>query len=295
MERDWNKIGAITTIVGTVINSVIGVASLALMWWSNHQGLPIHWWLPVLICATLLLTGILFHRAFALWRQPLSPAGAQNGDHSDWLSRLADDQDHEIARLVHFPRDTPALKLYRESSEPFAEVIVKVINASVFNLKAQTIEGRLKWGENEFLRDMELTDHSSIRPGERAKVTVRQPIRPEEIGRMIGKRILFGTEGLTVRFAYTSRQGRQQYVQRTIPSSSTHALSIQPLPWSKRDRRFKTALQASSSSKSPSFLRGLPDNPAFADRSSTCSCPINQLLAHYPVLPAISHIGCPPQ
>ena len=41
MNRNWNKIGAVGTLVGVLLTSFIGIAGLALMWWfTNTLSVP---------------------------------------------------------------------------------------------------------------------------------------------------------------------------------------------------------------------------------------------------------------
>jgi len=83
---DWSKIGAIAQIVGLFIAVLICAATLFFMWWLDHRArthpegpsMPVAWWMPALIAVTLIITGFLFYKGIALWRQPLPPPQQPN-------------------------------------------------------------------------------------------------------------------------------------------------------------------------------------------------------------------------
>ncbi len=71
--RSWNKRGAIAQIVGVAASIVIGLATLLLIWWlavhpavakaqnqKRDPNMPIAWWMPFLISASMIATGCLF-------------------------------------------------------------------------------------------------------------------------------------------------------------------------------------------------------------------------------------------
>lgn len=71
MNRNWNKIGAVGTLVGVLLTSFIGIAGLALMWWiyqhpvstvsadAPAQAVPIAAWMPALIVVAIIGAGVL--------------------------------------------------------------------------------------------------------------------------------------------------------------------------------------------------------------------------------------------
>jgi hypothetical protein len=83
MERNWNKVGALGTLAGVLITSLIGVAGLVLMWWIYQHTIsqistdtsapkistmPITWWMPSLIVIAIIGAGVLHFSAVRMNR-----------------------------------------------------------------------------------------------------------------------------------------------------------------------------------------------------------------------------------
>jgi hypothetical protein len=233
--RDWNKIGAITQIIGTVVGSAIGLASLGLMWWNIYHGMPTAWWMPVLIAVTIVTGGILHYRAIRLSHHPSSdderhkPGPYREEVLGRWLDRLADDDDNNMGALVYFPKDSPQYKgIDVNTSEPFLDLTVEVINASVFDLKADGINGRVKWNSDEFQREVEITGYERVvKHGQRTTLALKQEIRPSEVQALkTAGSLVFNLGALTLRFAYTDRHGNVKTFSRPVPSNTTFSTRV---------------------------------------------------------------------
>ena len=94
---DWNKSGAIATIIFGVVNALIGIAGLVLMSLSLNRSLPIAWWMPSLIALTVVVSAVLFYRASRSLRGEPS-TGPEAID--NWLTRLADNEDRHIETAI---------------------------------------------------------------------------------------------------------------------------------------------------------------------------------------------------
>jgi hypothetical protein len=146
-----------------------------------------------------------------------------------WLDRLADQDDRNMRALFHFAGDpfsihTKNLELHDSESSSMS-LAISVINASVFDLTAENIDGRITWGADyEFNREIELTGPGRvIQHGQRIDVEIRQPITQAEARRIIkgpADRVFFDTRNLRLRLSYTDRHGvAKDFISATIPSS----------------------------------------------------------------------------
>jgi hypothetical protein len=94
VERNWAKVGAITTIIATLISG----ATLVFMWWIDHQARTAHaqtvgrtaepapmlvvWWMPTLIALTTITAVVFSYRGIVLWQRGAhrpNPAIAHEG------------------------------------------------------------------------------------------------------------------------------------------------------------------------------------------------------------------------
>jgi len=146
---------------------------------------------------------------------------------TDWLTRLADHQDQSVESIVYFSKDYPSIEVIDDRSS--VDLNVEIINASVFDITVTHVEGRVRWADNEFQRDLEVFGIRVLKSGDRLMLIVRQPIRQPEIASMkrTGRLTLDGS-GIRIYFSYGNRFGMTKTFSKMIPWPKTYSYAFTP-------------------------------------------------------------------
>jgi len=154
------------------------------------------------------------------------PVSGTVGGPIGWLERVADHDDQNIAALIYFPSEFPVSlqEVNLNALEPFIDLMIDILNASVFDVKVDSTEGRFKWDTDEFQQPLEVIGPEQlIRHASRMKLRLKQAIRPGEalrIKALKGKGVSFNTESVTLCCSYTDRHGKLKTFKRLTPYQS---------------------------------------------------------------------------
>jgi len=156
------------------------------------------------------------------------PVSGTVGGPIGWLERVADHDDQNIAALIYFPSEFPVSlqEVNLNALEPFIDLMIDILNASVFDVKVDSTEGRFKWDTDEFQQPLEVIGPEQlIRHASLMKFRRKQSIRTGGSRRnkpQTDKGVSVTTESITLCCYKTERHGKLKTFKRLTAYERTN-------------------------------------------------------------------------